>query len=253
MKTYFLVAIVCLGGTAISFATPFGGSADSAPANPAVYGDQSSQLQIYASPSSYSATNVPQNGLGMSTDSDWTVSVDVNNSAHSTSNDMISLGAYSLDMAEQETAGLSSAASEPTGEIQGTSFAGSKGFTLPELLVSNGTVRVSYTATNQVLEIAYATASTNSFQPLLTRDTSDWPAMKDSGFVILLDAEPAGEEPAPGDAFLDNLTISLGTSPAWTGNRLPDGSMELSATGGVYRTQGPTNAFGTKTNPSLSR
>ena len=77
--------------------------------------------------------------------------------------------------------------------------------------------------------------------------------MKSSGFVILLDAETAGEERAPGDAFLDNLTVSLGTSPAWQGNRLPDGSMDLSSTGGIYQVQGSTNAFGAVNDPAITR
>ena len=253
MKAYIRIALVALWGNAVSLAIPFGesagsGSAGSPPANPGVYGEQNHQLHIYASPSTNAAVGMPQDALGMPTESDWTVSVDVRGSGQAASDDKISLGGYPLNMGDQEAADLSFQLSSEGSESQG-----SGGSAFPELMLTNGTVRVSYTATNQELDIAYSNASTNEFQSMLTRNTSNWPAMKSSGFVILLDAEPAGEERAPGDAFLDNLTVSLGTSPAWEGNRLPDGSMDLSSTGGIYQAHGSTNAFGTAENPSLPR
>jgi hypothetical protein len=247
MRTYILIALVALWARTVSLATPFSDSAGSPPANPGVYGEQN-QLHIYASPSTNSATGVPQDGLGMSTESDWTVSVDVRGSAPAASSDMISLGAYPLNTVDQEAAGLALHLNSDGSESMGSGVSA-----FPELMLTNGTVRVSYTATDQELEIAYSNASTNLFQPLLTRNTSNWPAMKSSGFVILLDAETAGEERAPGDAFLDNLTVSLGTSPAWEGNRLPDGSMDLSSTGGIYQVQGSTNAFDTANAPPSIR
>lgn len=149
-----------------------------------------------------------QDSLTMLTaEMNWTLMLNVHNSAAVTESNLVEIGIGLYHHGWGADSYLTGFFLRSTSEgISLYGYANEK-FDFPEPLTTDGSIRISYTATNQTLEFAYANAPNNQYHPVTSLDTSGWIDIKSTGFILDTWACSDGEEVESGEVFIDNIIV----------------------------------------------
>ncbi len=152
----------------------------------------------------------------LSAEMDWTLTMDLHNSASVSGTNMVQVGVslYGHGYGSFEETGLYLRSTSGGLELHESWYDWLEGpvtLDFPAALEPDGSLRISYTATSQTMEIAYANASSSQYTQVKTVDTSgwsEWVDIKSTGFILSTFAESFGEEVASGEVYLDNLLVA---------------------------------------------
>ena len=221
------------------------------------FAEQNQRMEFVAGIATNEPFGIWMDLLGrVSAEVDWTFTAELHNSAQVVSNNFVKLEVDVFNYNYEGYAGLSLGTTSNGLGLFKTAFEYPPvipdPLSFPEPLEPDGVIRISYTATNQVLEIAYANGVSNDFHRLFAENTSGWPDILSGGFTVSLYGETIGAEVESGEVYFDNIFLVLGTFPTLSGALLDDGSIELSFTGDLEQTADLTEAWSPVTNSPRS-
>jgi hypothetical protein len=198
------------------WAKPFAGSYSSNSVAIVEYAEENQRLEFTVSGITTNDFGVGawQDSLRMlNAELNWSLTADIHNSADVTESNIVEIGIGLYGHAwgnESQEMGLWLRATSNGLELYETAFydyGGSEKLDFPEVLTPDGSIRVVYTASNQVMEIAYANSPGNQYYTVKSIDTSVWNDIMNTGFILDTWAQSFGEEVEPGEVCLDNILV----------------------------------------------
>jgi hypothetical protein len=144
----------------------------------------------------------------------WSLTADIHNSADVTANNIVEIGlglyAHAWGAAYQEIGIWLRSTSDGLKlfETAYSNYESNEALDYPEVLTADGTIRIAYTATNQLIEISYANSPSNQYHLVKSVDTSEWNDIMNTGFILDTWAQSINTEVESGELFLDNISVS---------------------------------------------
>jgi hypothetical protein len=173
-----------------------------------------------------SSTNIPpaagvfQDALiRLTAELDWTASVDICNSFHASTSNMVCVGASLFNYDFTYDTGLYLSATNSELKLYKNWFVLNYPAPLEEVfyagnLTATGSVRFSYSAVSQMVEVAYANDIDKQYDRLFSIDTSEWRDIRSTGFILSLSAAAVHTDVASGAVALDNVLVEQGLEPS---------------------------------------